>query len=342
MLVSEFEYELPPELIAQTPSGTRDASRLMLVDRAGGGVAHRSFGQVTDYLRPGDVLVVNDTKVFPARLKGVKDVTGGGVEALLLKDMGGGRYNALMKGKLPPGTRVLFPGGLGAAVEEDRGGGIKVIRFDNTEGLDEDIDRLGHMPLPPYISREGGEAPTDRERYQTVYARKRGAVAAPTAGLHFTEELMGRIRASGVTVASVTLHVGIGTFLPVREDVVERHIMHEEEYEVPEETADAVNRARASGGRVIVVGTTSARTLESAADGDGTIRPGASATSIYIYPGYTFRAVDGLITNFHLPRSTLLMLVCAFAGMEKVLSAYREAVREGYRFYSYGDAMIII
>lgn len=341
MLVDEFEFELPQELIAQTPPAERDASRLMVLDAGTGAIEHRLFRDITEYLRPGDVLVVNDTRVYPARLTGVKEQGGGKAEALLVREHGGGLFTALMKGRLKAGARVTFAEGLSAVVEKDLGGGMKRIRFADAPGLADALERVGRMPLPPYIDQSAREEAEDRERYQTVYARAKGAVAAPTAGLHFTPELLARIKDMGVEVASVTLHVGIGTFMPVRVDTVEEHRMHSEEYEVTPDAADAVNRAKADGGRVVAVGTTSARTLESATDDAGRLMPGASATEIFIYPGYRFRSVDALITNFHLPRSTLLMLVSAFAGRQRTLAAYREAVREGYRFYSYGDAMFI-
>ncbi|MBI5190207.1 MAG: tRNA preQ1(34) S-adenosylmethionine ribosyltransferase-isomerase QueA [Nitrospirae bacterium] len=342
MLVSEFDFELPPELIAQTPAPARDGSRLMVLDRETDVLAHRSFTDLPEYLRAGDVLVVNDTMVFPARLEGMKPATGGRMEALLLRELGGGRFEALVRGKAPAGTALIFGGRLPATVAEDLGDGRKLLDFGDIPGLDESIDELGAMPLPPYIEPGGRDASFDRERYQTVYASKRGAVAAPTAGLHFSERLLGRIRGMGVIVVPVTLHVGIGTFLPVREEVVERHGMHEEFYEVGQESTDAINRAKSEGRRVIAVGTTSARTLESASDGAGMVAAGSSGTSIFIYPGYRFKAVDALVTNFHLPKSTLLMLVSAMAGRDRVLAAYAEAIRERYRFFSYGDAMLIL
>lgn len=341
MLVSEFDYLLPPELIAQKPAARRDASRLMAMERATARITHGRFSDLPEYLRPGDVLVVNDTRVYPARLTGLKKDTGGRVEALLTRDAGGGVYEALVKGAPRAGAALVFGGELEAAVEKDLGGGKRLIRFERAAGLDEAIDRLGRMPLPPYIDQSTRAEEEDRQRYQTVYAKNRGAVAAPTAGLHFTPELLGRIKDMGVSVAGVTLHVGPGTFMPVRVDSVEEHVMDTEEYEVTPEAAGIINSARASGGRVVAVGTTSARTLETAADGDGRIRPGAGGSGLFIYPGYAFKAVDALVTNFHLPRSTLLMLVSAFAGRREVLSAYGEAVRQRYRFYSYGDAMLL-
>ncbi len=342
MLLDEFDYLLPQELIAQRPADERESSRLMVLQRETGALEHARFSDLPGFLRAGDVLVINDTRVFPARLTGVKPDTGGRVEALLLKDIGEGRYEALAKGKMKAGTALMFGKGLEAEVEEDMGGGRKVLRFKDTGGLDEAIEGQGKMPLPPYITHDGRDEAQDRIRYQTVYAKKRGAVAAPTAGLHFSLSLLEKIKEMGVIIAPVTLHVGIGTFLPVREEIVEHHEMQEEEYEVGAESAGAVNAARDEGRRVIAVGTTSARTLESAAGPDGIISPGASRTSLYIYPGYKFKAVDALITNFHLPKSTLLMLVCALAGRDRVMAAYEEAVRQRYRFYSYGDAMFIV
>jgi len=347
MKVSDFDYDLPPGLIAQSPAKQRDGSRLMVLGREDGVTEHRKFGELDRLMVPGDVLVVNDTKVYPARLRGRKAATGGKVEALITKHLGGGRYAALVKGGPRAGTLLEFEGGLSAAVEQDeawretRDDGVRILAFSGGGAIDDRLDEAGSMPLPPYIAAGGRDESRDRDRYQTVYAKKRGAVAAPTAGLHFTEELLGRLDAKGVKTVSVTLHVGPGTFMPVRTDTVEDHVMLEEEYEVPEETADEVNRARSQGRRVVAVGTTSLRTLESAVGGDGTLVPGAGSTGLFVYPGFVFREVDALITNFHLPRSTLVMLVSAFAGRERLLKAYREAVEKGYRFYSYGDAMFI-
>jgi S-adenosylmethionine:tRNA ribosyltransferase-isomerase len=338
MLIEEFDYELPKELIAQSPASERDKSRLMVVPRGEGSIRHGIFSGLPEYLGPGDVMVINDAKVVPSRLIGTK-ATGGRVEALILKHIGGGRYEALVKGKAAPGTAVVFTRELEGTVEEDLGGGKKVVRF-SRQDAEEALRKAASMPLPPYIEPSGRDAERDRERYQTVYAATPGAVAAPTAGLHFTEALIGKIKEKGVSVVSVTLQVGPGTFMPVREEIIERHKMEEEEYSVPEETADAVNRAQADGRRVIAVGTTSARTLESAFR-DGRVRPGEASTRLFIYPGYEFKVIRAIVTNFHLPKSTLLMLICAFAGRDKTLSAYKEAVRAGYRFYSYGDAMLI-
>jgi S-adenosylmethionine:tRNA ribosyltransferase-isomerase len=338
MLIEDFDYELPKKLIAQSPASERDKSRLMVVPRGAGDIRHAIFSDLPQYLEAGDVMVINDARVVPSRLIGTK-ATGGRIEALILKHIGEGRYVALVKGKAGPGTEVIFTPGLQAAVEEDLGGGKKVIRF-SLPDAEEAIRNAASMPLPPYIEPSGRDAERDRERYQTVYAARPGAVAAPTAGLHFTDNLLGEIKEKGVSVVSVTLQVGPGTFMPVREEVIERHKMEEEEYSVPEVTADAVNLALAEGRRVIAVGTTSARTLESAFR-DGRVRPGEDRTRLFIYPGYEFKAIRAIVTNFHLPKSTLLMLICAFAGRDKTLSAYKEAVRAGYRFYSYGDAMFI-
>jgi S-adenosylmethionine:tRNA ribosyltransferase-isomerase len=340
MLVDEFDFDLPPGLIAQKPAARRDASRLMVLDRKTGSITHRVFADLPEYLSGGDVLVINDTKVVPARVEGVKP-TGGRVEALILEDLGLGSYLAIVKGGLKAGAHVTVGGMYDAVVEKDLGGGRKVLCFKDPDGFRQAMDEIGRMPLPPYIDPKGRDEAHDRERYQTVYARTPGAVAAPTAGLHFTPSLIGSITGRGVCVAAVTLHVGPGTFMPVREDVVERHVMEEEEYEVPGETADIVTAAIRDGRRVVAVGTTSTRTLESACQ-DGVLKPGKSRTGIFIYPGYNFKAVGALITNFHLPKSTLLMLVCAFAGREKIMAAYGAAVQHGYRFYSYGDAMLII
>ncbi len=337
MLVTDFDYILPEELIAQSPARERDKSRLMVLPRAGGNIEHRIFSDLPGYLKAGDVMVVNDAKVVPSRLTGAKS-TGGRIEALITKRTGEGRYEALVRGRAPAGTEIEFSGGLGARILEDLGGGRKVILFDGAS--DEAVRRAASMPLPPYIGKSGLDDARDRERYQTVYASEPGAVAAPTAGLHFTEALLERIREKGVSSVRVTLYVGPGTFLPVREEVVERHEMENEEYFVPEETAETVNRALSEGRRVIAVGTTSARTLESAFR-DGWLKAGKGNTGLFIYPGYEFKAVRAIITNFHLPKSTLLMLICAFAGKDRIFSAYREAVSESYRFYSYGDAMFI-
>ncbi len=336
----DFRYELPPELIAQHPPAERSASRLMVLDRAGGRVSHRGVRDLPDLLAPGDLLVFNDTRVIPARLLGRKE-TGGRVEVLVERLRGGREVLAQVRAsKSPrPGTRLLLEGGAAARVtgrEED----FFVLAFEGDEPVAALLERIGHVPLPPYIARP--DAGVDRERYQTVYARRAGAVAAPTAGLHFDEPLLEALRARGLTLGWVTLHVGAGTFQPVRVDDIREHRMHREWIEVGEAVCRQVAETRARGGRVVAVGTTSVRCLETAAGEDGVLRPFTGETDIFIYPGYRFRVVDALVTNFHLPESTLLMLVCAFAGTEAVLAAYREAVARRYRFFSYGDAMLVI
>jgi S-adenosylmethionine:tRNA ribosyltransferase-isomerase len=347
MLVSDFDFELPEELIAQEPAPRRDQSRLMVVDRAAGAIESAVFADLARWLAPGDLLVVNDTRVFPARLVGRREPGGGRVELFLVCEEGENAWEALARpaARVRPGDRVRFGEGeeaLEALVVERRQGGRRLVRFPPGP-LWPRLERWGRTPLPPYIRRdEGAEPRLDRERYQTVYARERGAIAAPTAGLHFTPELLARLTAAGVERAAVTLHVGYGTFQPVRVEVVEEHRVESERYVVPEEAARAFERARAAGGRVVVVGTTTTRALESAADEEGRLRAGAGETDLFIRPGHRFRAVDALVTNFHLPRSSLLMLVAAFAGRELVLEAYRRAVAERFRFYSYGDAMLVL
>ena len=340
MKTSDFYYDLPRELIAQDPLTDRSASRLMIVPRRQGNPEHHHFYDLPEYLEPGDCLVINDTRVIPARLYGTREGTGAVVEILLLKREQGDVWECLVKPgkKARPGTRLLFGGGILTAEVLDIGEeGNRHIRF-TYEGIFEEIlDRLGEMPLPPYITHRL----EDRERYQTVYARHEGSAAAPTAGLHFTQELLSRIRDKEVKIAHITLHVGLGTFRPVKVDEITDHHMHSEYYEIPEDQAKLINEARAAGGRIIAVGTTSCRTLETAADENGIIHAGSGWTDIFIYPGYEFHAIDGLITNFHLPESTLLMLVSAFAGRERVLDAYRTAVEERYRFFSFGDAMFL-
>ena len=340
MDVKDFYFDLPKEQIAQDPLKDRSSSRLLVLDRESGAVQHRGFRDLLDYLHPGDCLVINNTKVIPARLYGEREGTGAQIEILLLKRKEGDVWETLVKPgkKARPGTRILFGGGLLCgeviAVVED---GNRLIRF-SYEGIFEEIlDQLGQMPLPPYITHEL----TDKNRYQTVYAKYDGSAAAPTAGLHFTPQLLAAIREMGVEIAEVTLHVGLGTFRPVKAQTVQEHHMHSEYFSIDEEAAEKINRARAGGGRILCVGTTSCRTLESAAAEDGFLAPASGWTDIFIYPGYRFKIMDGLITNFHLPESTLLMLVSAFAGREHVLAAYEEAVREGYRFFSFGDAMLI-
>lgn len=337
---SDFYFELPQELIAQDPLEDRSSSRLLVLERDTGAVSHHVFREITDYLNPGDCLVLNNTKVIPARLLGEREGTGAHVEVLLLKRRSGDVWETLVRPgkKCKPGTGLIFGDGLlRAQILETVEEGNRLIRFEYQGIWEEVLDRLGEMPLPPYITHKL----KDKNRYQTVYARYEGSAAAPTAGLHFTEELLGRIAAKGVSVAYVTLHVGLGTFRPVKEDNILEHHMHSEAYEVTGETADLINRTRQAGGRVICVGTTSCRTVESAADVSGLVHPGSGSTDIFIYPGYRFKVLDALITNFHLPESTLLMLVSALAGRENILAAYEEAIREKYRFFSFGDAMFI-
>jgi S-adenosylmethionine:tRNA ribosyltransferase-isomerase len=334
---SDYFYELPPELIAQDPLSDRSSSRLMAVDRNTGNTEHKHFSDIYDYLVPGDCLVLNNTKVIPARLLGKREGTGGHVEVLLLKRINATDWETLVKpGKsCRPGQRLDFGEGvLKAEVLEVVEDGNRIVRFYFDGIFEEILDKLGEMPLPPYITHKLA----DPSRYNTVYAKFDGSAAAPTAGLHFTPELLKKIENKGVNLAYVTLHVGLGTFRPVKEDVITDHKMHTESYQVTKETADLINRTKAEGGRVICVGTTSCRTVESCAGEDGKVNPGSGETSIFIYPGYKFRVMDGLITNFHLPESTLIMLVSAFAGRENVLAAYEEAVRERYRFFSFGDA----
>lgn len=340
LLTKDYWYDLPEELIAQTPLQKRDTSRLMVLNRETGAVSHRHFYDILDYLNPGDCLVMNDSRVLPARLLGHRP-TGGAVEVLLLRDLGDGCWECLCKPgrKMQPGSEVVFGNGeLKAVVREVQEDGNRVVAFQYEGIFLEVLERLGKMPLPPYIKAELA----DQERYQTVYSREVGSAAAPTAGLHFTNELLDRIREKGVKTAFVTLHVGLGTFRPVKADTILEHHMHSELCMLNQETADILNETKKNGGRVICVGTTSCRTLESLVRQDGTFAAGSKWTDIFIYPGYTFKAMDGLITNFHLPESTLVMLVSAFAGREKVLNAYAEAVRERYRFFSFGDAMCIM
>lgn len=344
MHISEFDYDLPEDRIAQFPADKRENSRLMIIDRKTGEIAHQHFYQIIDYLNSGDCLVLNDSKVLPARLLGKKETTGANVEFLLIKRKGNDRWETMVRpGKrVKPGDRVRFSDKplLSAEVLDYNEDGLRTVRFDYEGDFLETLYIVGRMPLPPYIQRESLEE--DKERYQTVYCKEEGSVAAPTAGLHFTEELLALAKQKGVNLAYVTLHVGIGTFRPVKCEVIEEHKMHFEEYEINEENADMINKTRANGGRIISVGTTSTRTLESAACEDGTVKPGFGNTGIFIYPGYRFKVVDSLITNFHLPKSTLLMLVSAFYERQKILEAYRTAVDENYRFFSYGDAMFII
>lgn len=337
---SDFYFDLPRELIAQDPLEDRASSRLLVLDRNTGAVSHHGFREIVDYLHPGDCLVLNNTKVIPARLLGEREGTGAHVEVLLLMRRGGDVWETLVRPgkKCRPGTELTFGDGLlRARVLETVEEGNRLIRFEYQGIWEEVLDRLGEMPLPPYITHKL----KDRDRYQTVYARYEGSAAAPTAGLHFTGDLLEQIAARGVHVAYVTLHVGLGTFRPVKEDNVLEHHMHSEAYEVTAAAADTINHARQAGGRIVCVGTTSCRTVESAADENGRVRPCSGNTDIFIYPGYRFKVTDALLTNFHLPESTLLMLVSALAGRENVLAAYEEAVRERYRFFSFGDAMFL-
>ncbi len=339
MKTHDFWYDLPEELIAQTPLQQRDTSRLMVLDRESGQIAHRHFYNIVDYLQPGDCLVMNDSRVLPARLLGHRP-TGGAVEVLLLRDLGEKKWECLCKPgrKMQPGSEVIFGNGeLSAVVTDVCEDGNRIVEFCYEGIFLEVLERLGKMPLPPYIKAEL----QDQERYQTVYSRAVGSAAAPTAGLHFTNDLLDQIRAKGVKTAFVTLHVGLGTFRPVKADEITAHHMHAELCMMTEETASVLNETKKTGGRVVCVGTTSCRTLESLVNDDGSFAAKSRWTDIFIYPGYRFKAMDALITNFHLPESTLVMLVSAFAGREKVLDAYREAVEKRYRFFSFGDAMYI-
>lgn len=337
---SDFYFDLPQELIAQDPLEDRSSSRLLVLDKHTGEIGHHVFKDIVDYLRPGDCLVLNNTKVIPARLLGEREGTGAHVEVLLLKRKEADVWETLVKPgkKCKPGTRLSFGDGLlKAEVLETVEEGNRLIRFEYEGIWEEVLDRLGEMPLPPYITHKL----QDKNRYQTVYAKYEGSAAAPTAGLHFTKELLEQIEAKGITIAYVTLHVGLGTFRPVKEENVLEHHMHSEYYQVPESEAEKINAAKKNGGRIICVGTTSCRTVESAADEQGIVHAGSGNTEIFIYPGYRFKVLDALITNFHLPESTLVMLVSALAGREHVLSAYEEAIRQKYRFFSFGDAMFI-
>lgn len=340
MNLKDFYYELPPELIAQDPLVERSSSRLMVMNRKTGEVEHKIFSDIVDYLNPGDCIVINDTKVIPARLIGAKIDTGATIEVLLLKRMDADSWECLVKPgkKARPGAQISFGGGLlTGEITDVLEEGNRIIKF-SYEGIFEEIlDELGQMPLPPYITH----TLQDKNRYQTVYAKHEGSAAAPTAGLHFTPELLEKIKAKGVNIASVTLHVGLGTFRPVKVENITEHVMHSEFYCIEQEEADKINEAKRNGHRVIAVGTTSCRTLESAATEEGYIPAKSGDTSIFIYPGYKFKAIDCLITNFHLPESTLLMLISALAGRDNVMNAYREAVEERYRFFSFGDAMYI-
>lgn len=347
MKIDQFDYRLPKELIAQKPSEKRDVCRLMVLDREKGSVEHKRFYDILDYLKPTDCLVLNNSKVLPARLFGVKEETGAGVEFLLIKRLDGDQWETMVKpGKrLKPGDRVEFAPDFKAVIKDYGSDGTRIVEFLYNGIFMERLEEIGSMPLPPYIERAAGDE--DKEMYQTVYCREDGSVAAPTAGLHFTEELLEKARAKGIKLAYVTLHVGIGTFRPVKCDNVEDHHMHFEEYCIDEYAARIINDTILTGGRVVSVGTTSTRTVESAAYRDNEsgrylVKPGESSTGIFIYPGYEFKVADALITNFHLPKSTLLMLISALYDREKILDAYNIAVKEGYRFFSYGDSMLII
>ncbi len=340
MKKSDFYFELPEELIAQTPIEQRDHSRLLHLDKNSGETEDLHFYELTKFFKPGDCLVLNNSRVLPARLLGTRS-TGGSVELVLLRDLGEGRWECLSRPgrKTKPGTELEFgEGQLKATVESVAEGGNRIVKFHYDGIFMEVLEKLGKMPLPPYIKAEL----QDSERYQTVYSKELGSAAAPTAGLHFTKELLSKIEEMGVKVCYVTLHVGLGTFRPVKEDEIEDHEMHSEFCIVPEETAEIITETKKNGGRVIAVGTTSCRTLESFAEEDGTMKPKSGWTNIFIYPGYKFKCIDALVTNFHLPESTLIMLVSAFAGRDNVLNAYKHAVEERYRFFSFGDAMIII
>lgn len=340
MELKEFYYDLPEELIAQVPIKKRDESRLMVLDRKKQTIEHKVFKDILDYLQPGDCLVRNNTKVIPARIYGKKE-TGANVEFLLLNNIEGDIWESIVRpgNKLHVGTKVTFGDGkLNAEILEVMEGGTRKVKFTYNGIFNEILDEIGMMPLPPYIHEELKE----KDRYQTVYAKYQGSAAAPTAGLHFTEELLEKIREKGVEIANVTLHVGIGTFRPVKVEKIEEHHMHSEHYYIKQEDVDKINNARKNGGRIISVGTTSCRVLESIADENGFVKETEGDTSIFIYPGYKFKCIDGLITNFHLPESTLLMLVSALAGKDYIMKAYNEAVKERYRFFSFGDAMLIL
>jgi len=336
--LTDFDYDLPSELIAQTPAPERDGSRLMVLDRGGRPPGHRRFSDLGEYCRSGDVLVLNDTRVVPCRIP-VTKARGGKAEIFLLEEQGPNLWHALSRG-LDRGRRVTVASGVEASVVEGFGDGIKLIRFEGVGDIRSLLEEIGRVPLPPYIRRE--PSLQDRERYQTVFGSQVGAVAAPTAGLHFTDRLLRELRERGVETVTLTLHVGLGTFQPVRSESIEQHRMHPERYVVPSGAADRINRAKADGRRIIAVGTTTVRALETAVLPEGTVRPGSGVSDIFIRPGHVFRVIDGMVTNFHLPKSTLLMLVAAFAGHDRIRDAYRTAVQERYRFYSYGDAMCIL
>ena len=340
MNIQDFDYYLPEELIAQTPLANRTASRLLVVDRKTGKTEHRTFADITSFIKPGDCLVLNNTRVIPARLLGQREKSGGAAELLLLRQIEGDVWETLVRPgkKCRIGNRVVFGNGkLTAEIIKVKDDGNRLVRFSYQGIFNEILAELGEMPLPPYIK----EKLNDPERYQTVYSKIEGSAAAPTAGLHFDKDLLAQLEQMGVHIAYVTLHVGLGTFRPVKAETVEEHTMHSEYYSVTEETAAVINNAKKNGGRIICVGTTATRVVETLADSDGVMHAGSGETSIFIYPGYTFKLTDSLITNFHLPKSTLVMLVSALAGRENILAAYEEAVKERYRFFSFGDAMFI-
>ena len=337
--LSDFDYNLPEDLIAQTPADDRERSRLLVLDRTTGDVSHKIFSDIETLLVPGDLLVLNDTKVFPCRIP-AKKAGGGKAEIFLLEEKGINLWHALVRGGIDVGKRAALAAGIEVEVVAEAGEGIKLVRILGVPDIRARLDELGRTPLPPYIKRE--PVARDVGRYQTVYARREGAVAAPTAGLHFTPALLQRLQDRGVETAMITLHVGPGTFQPVRSTNIAEHRMHPERFNIPVEAARRIGRARSEGRRIIAVGTTSVRTLETSAQDDGNIRAGQGTSELFIYPGYRFRIVGGMITNFHLPKSTLLMLVAAFAGRESMLNAYRAAIEQRYRFYSYGDAMLIV
>lgn len=340
MKVKDFDFDLPQEYIAQHPIAKRDESKLLILDKKTGNIEHRKFKDIIEYLRDGDCLILNNTKVLPARLFGIKENTGGKMEFLLLKRISKDTWETLVKpGKRAKiGSKFIFGDGkLKAEIMDIGEDGSRIVNFEYEGIFEQVLDELGQMPLPPYIT----EQLEDKDRYQTVYSKELGSAAAPTAGLHFTQELLGKIEEKGIKIGYVTLHVGLGTFRPVKSDTIEEHHMHSEYYEMSKETAELINRTKENGGRVIAVGTTSCRTLESIADERGNVKAKSGWTDIFIYPGYKFKVLDALITNFHLPQSTLIMLVSALAGKEKVMNAYKIAVEEKYRFFSFGDAMFI-
>ncbi len=343
MKVSNFDYDLPEELIAQYPLRNRDESRLMVLDRKTKSISHCMFFQLPEFLNNGDLLVMNNTKVIPARLVGKKEKTGGNVEILLLSVRSDGLWKALVKhsSRIKYGSKVIFGDGkLTAKILDKTEAQERLIKFETEDDPKKIIEEIGKPPLPPYIKREA--EPEDKERYQTIYAKEEGAVAAPTAGLHFTDSIFEKLKAKGIDRVEITLHVGLGTFQPVKSENVEDHIMHEEIFSIPNDVAEKINDVKSRGKKIVAVGTTTVRTLESSVDNEGKVIPNSGSTDIFIYPGYKFKIVDAMITNFHLPRSTLIMLVSAFAGRDFIMKAYQSAVKEKYRFYSYGDAMLIL